>query len=131
MTVFYGIFTGTNNSLREHIDHLRDLLCYRCHISPSLLFVDIPTASNLHDMQDFNLPFHAVAVDNPVFPDPEPLPPVMISLHGLDVRIRMPKGKKATIQAHAEARSESVNGFINRAIQETMERDNDVPRARV
>lgn len=44
-----------------------------------------------------------------------------------EVRIRMPKGKKATIQAHAEARSESVNGFINRAIQETMERDNDVP----
>lgn len=43
-----------------------------------------------------------------------------------EVRIRMPKGKKATIQAHAEAHSESVNGFINRAIHETMERDNDV-----
>ena len=43
-----------------------------------------------------------------------------------EVRIRMPKGKKATIQAHAEAHSESVNGFINRAISETMERDNDV-----
>ena len=43
-----------------------------------------------------------------------------------EVRIRMPKGKQATIQAHAEAHSESVNGFINRAIQETMERDNDV-----
>ena len=38
-------------------------------------------------------------------------------------QIRMPKGKKATIQAHAEAHSESVNGFINRAITETMERD--------
>ena len=48
-------------------------------------------------------------------------------LENLDeVRIRMPKGKKATIQAHAEAHSESVNGFINRAIQETMERDNGV-----
>lgn len=43
-----------------------------------------------------------------------------------EVRIRMPKGKKATIQAHAEAHSESVNGFINRAIQEAMERDNGV-----
>ena len=42
------------------------------------------------------------------------------------VNLTMPKGKKETIQAHAEARSESVNGFINRAIQETMERDNDV-----
>lgn len=31
------------------------------------------------------------------------------------------------VQAHAEAHSESVNSFINRAIQETMERDNDVP----
>lgn len=41
-----------------------------------------------------------------------------------EVRIRMPKGKKATIQAHAEAHSESVNGFINRAIQEAIERDN-------
>lgn len=41
-------------------------------------------------------------------------------------QIRMPKGKKGTIKTHAEACSESVNGFINRAIQETMERDNDV-----
>ena len=28
------------------------------------------------------------------------------------------------IKTHAEARSESVNGFIKRAISETMERDN-------
>lgn len=41
-------------------------------------------------------------------------------------QVRMPKGRKETIKAHAEARNESVNGFINRAIQETMERDNDV-----
>ena len=41
-----------------------------------------------------------------------------------EIRIRMPKGKKDTIKAHAEAHSESVNGFINRAIEETMERDN-------
>ena len=40
-----------------------------------------------------------------------------------EIRIRMPKGKKDAIQAHAETHSESVNGFINRAIQETMERD--------
>lgn len=39
-------------------------------------------------------------------------------------QIRMPKGKKATIQGHAEAQGESLNGFINRAINETMERDN-------
>ena len=41
-------------------------------------------------------------------------------------QIKMPKGRKEIIKAHAEAHSESVNGFINRAIQETMERDNDV-----
>ena len=38
-------------------------------------------------------------------------------------QIRMKKGQKDTIKAHAEARGESVNGFINRAILETMERD--------
>lgn len=33
------------------------------------------------------------------------------------------------IKAHAEARSESVNGFIKRAISETMERDKAAPVA--
>ena len=42
-------------------------------------------------------------------------------------QIRMPKGRKAEIKAHAEARGESVNGFIGRAINETMERDNSQP----
>ena len=39
------------------------------------------------------------------------------------VNLTMPKGKKEIVQAHAEARKESVNGFINRAILEAMERD--------
>lgn len=43
------------------------------------------------------------------------------------VLVRLPKGTKENIQAHAEAHSESVNGFINRAITETMERDNGAP----
>ena len=38
-------------------------------------------------------------------------------------QITMPKGKKDLIKAHAESRGESVNAFINRAIDETMERD--------
>ena len=42
-------------------------------------------------------------------------------------QIRMSKGKKDIIKAHAEAHSESVNGFVNRAIAETMERDNGAP----
>ena len=43
------------------------------------------------------------------------------------VSIAMPKGQKDIIKAHAEARGESVNGFINRAIDETMDRDKAVP----
>ena len=39
-------------------------------------------------------------------------------------RVRMDREKYEAVQAHAEARGESVNGFINRAIDETMERDN-------
>lgn len=45
------------------------------------------------------------------------------------VNLTMPKGRKAIIQAHAEAHSESVNGFINRAILEAMERDGGAPVA--
>ena len=41
------------------------------------------------------------------------------------VSIAMPKGKKDIIKAHAEDRGESVNGFINRAIDEQMERDKE------
>ena len=36
------------------------------------------------------------------------------------IEIKAPKGKKELIQAHAEAHSESVNGFINRAIDQVM-----------
>lgn len=42
------------------------------------------------------------------------------------VNLTMAKGRKEIIKAHAEAHSESMNGFINRAIQETMERDSGV-----
>ena len=44
-------------------------------------------------------------------------------------RVRMDRERYDAVQAHAEARSESVNGFINRAITETMERDNGAPAA--
>ena len=42
-----------------------------------------------------------------------------------EIKVRVEKGRKAQIQAHAEIQGESVNGFINRAIAETMERDQD------
>lgn len=40
-------------------------------------------------------------------------------------QIRMPKGKKDIIKAHAESKGESVNGFINRAVDETIKRDGE------
>ena len=39
------------------------------------------------------------------------------------INLTVTKGRKAVIQAHAQAQGESVNGFVNRAIDETMERD--------
>lgn len=39
------------------------------------------------------------------------------------VNLTMPKGRKEAVKAHADSKGESVNGFINRAIVETMERD--------
>ena len=40
-----------------------------------------------------------------------------------DIRIRVPKGQKAVIKAHADRQQESMNQFVIRAINETMERD--------
>ena len=41
-----------------------------------------------------------------------------------EVKLRMPKGKKDVIQAHAAQQGESVNAYINRASDEAMQRDN-------
>lgn len=41
-----------------------------------------------------------------------------------EIKVRVEKGQKETIKAHAEAQGESVNGFIGRAISETIDRDN-------
>lgn len=39
------------------------------------------------------------------------------------MELTLPKGQKAIIKAHATERGESVNGFVSRAIRETIERD--------
>ena len=39
------------------------------------------------------------------------------------INLTVPKGSKEAIKAHAESKGESVNGFISRAIEETMERE--------
>lgn len=39
------------------------------------------------------------------------------------IELKVKKGNKDIIKAHAESNGESLNGFVNRAIDETMERD--------
>lgn len=40
-----------------------------------------------------------------------------------EIKVRVSKGEKDMIKAHAENNGESVNGFINRAITEAIKRD--------
>ena len=40
-----------------------------------------------------------------------------------ELKIRIPKGRKADIQAHASGRGESLNGFVNRAIDNQVKQD--------
>lgn len=40
------------------------------------------------------------------------------------ISVTVMQGRKDAIKDHAKKRGESVNGFINRAIDETIERDN-------
>ena len=39
------------------------------------------------------------------------------------IELSVPKGQKQIIQTHAQSRGESLNGFVNRAIDETIEKD--------
>ena len=41
-----------------------------------------------------------------------------------EIKFRVPKGQKAIIREHAEKQGEKLTPFIIRAINETMERDN-------
>ena len=36
-----------------------------------------------------------------------------------EIKVRVPKGKKAKIKAHAEKNGESLNGFVNRAVDKS------------
>lgn len=48
-----------------------------------------------------------------------------VKAHYDDLKVRIKKGKKEQVQEHAAACGESMNAFINRAIDETMQRDRD------
>ena len=45
-----------------------------------------------------------------------------------EIKIRVPKGKKEIIRSHADKKRESINGFINRAVDETIERETEVTK---
>ena len=40
------------------------------------------------------------------------------------IELKVKKGEKDKIKSHAESNGESLNGFVNRAIEETIQRDN-------
>jgi predicted HicB family RNase H-like nuclease len=40
-----------------------------------------------------------------------------------DIRIRVPRGQKEVYKAHADSQRESLNSFVIRAMNETIERD--------
>lgn len=40
-----------------------------------------------------------------------------------EIKVRVPKGHRDIVKAHAQSRHESVNSFITRAIEETIQRD--------
>lgn len=42
-----------------------------------------------------------------------------------EIKLRVKKGEKDRLKAHAEQQGETLNGFINRAIGETIKRDTD------
>lgn len=42
-----------------------------------------------------------------------------------EIKLRVPKGRKEIIKAHAESMGESVNSFINRAVDEAIERERE------
>lgn len=41
------------------------------------------------------------------------------------ISVTVPQGKRDIIKSHAEEHGESINGFINRAIDETIEHDQE------
>jgi predicted HicB family RNase H-like nuclease len=44
------------------------------------------------------------------------------------INLTLPRGRKAEIQEHAQANGESVNAFIARAIDKTMEEEKNNPQ---
>ena len=43
------------------------------------------------------------------------------------IEMKVKKGEKAAIIAHSKTMGETLNGFLNRAVKQTIERDNKEP----
>ncbi len=43
-----------------------------------------------------------------------------------EIKVRVPKGKKESIQNYAASKGESLNAFINRAINQAMEKESEL-----
>ena len=48
-----------------------------------------------------------------------------------ELKIRVTKGKKAELQEHAQKQNESLNAFVNRAIDNQVEQDNNEPKQEI
>lgn len=48
-----------------------------------------------------------------------------LKAHYEEIKVRYPIGNKVRIKAHAAEQGESLNNFMKRAIEETIERDNN------
>lgn len=44
-----------------------------------------------------------------------------------EIKVRVPKGKRDVIQAHAQQQGQSTNAYIAQAIDERMEREQESP----
>jgi len=42
-----------------------------------------------------------------------------------EIKVRVSKGRKAELQEYVKLRGESLNGFVNRAIEEQIKRDTE------
>lgn len=87
--LFYQLISQPLVTLRQHIYHARNFLRCVSYIAPSLtVFVNIPSAINVHNMQYFNLSVGGIPVDNSVFSNAKPKSAVGILLKYFNISQR-------------------------------------------
>jgi len=80
---------------------------------------------NMYIDPDIPLCYNIVGGDDMAYSEAQKRATAKYMKENLDeIKLRVPKGRKDEIKAHAEQRGESLNGFISRAIDNQIERDN-------